>query len=137
MSAITHREPVRNEPPLKRSRILIVGDDSYGREVIAQYLELKSYEVEQAADGEQALVMASVHAPDLVVLDLMLPGMDGFEVATRLRAINAAPILALTRRSDEADELAARGLGAAECMSKPFRPRELVSRVRAMTRFDQ
>jgi two-component system response regulator ResD len=134
MSAITHIEPTRNEPPPERRRILIVDDDPYVREVIAQYLQLEGYEVMQAANGLQALTMASEHAPDLVVLDLMLPGMDGFEVASRLRAVSAVPILMLTGRADEADKLAGFGVGADDYMTKPFRPRELVMRVQAMMR---
>jgi two-component system response regulator ResD len=134
MSAITHIEPTRNEPPPERRRILIVDDDPYVREVIAQYLQLEGYEVMQATNGLQALTMASEHAPDLVVLDLMLPGMDGFEVASRLRAVSAVPILMLTGRADEADKLAGFGVGADDYMTKPFRPRELVMRVQAMMR---
>ncbi len=134
MSAIPHAEPPRHEPPIPRRRILIVDDDAYVREVIAQYLQLEGYEVIQAANGLQALTLASEHPPDLVVLDLILPGMDGFEVASRLRAVSAVPILMLTGRADEADKLAGFGVGADDYMTKPFRPRELVMRVQAMMR---
>src|SRR5260221_13499567 len=132
MSAIPHAEPPRHEPPIPRRRILIVDDDAYVREVIAQYLQLEGYEVIQAANGLQALTLASEHPPDLVVLDLILPGMDGFEVASRLRAVSAVPILMLTGRADEADKLAGFGVSADDYMTKPFWPPGFGMRLPAM-----
>jgi DNA-binding response OmpR family regulator len=115
-------------------RVMIVEDDTYVRELIAQYLEVEGFETMQAANGFDALKIAAEHAPDLVILDLNLPGIDGFEVARRLRATSAVPILMLTGRVDEADKLAGFGVGADDYITKPFQPRELVMRVQAMMR---
>lgn len=134
MNAMPPVESTRTELPSERRRILVVDDDPYVRSVLMQYLQLEGYHVEQAANGLEALTIAAEHAPDLVVLDLMLPGMDGFEVVTRLRAVSAVPILMLTARADEANKLAGFGAGADDYMTKPFRPRELVMRVQAMMR---
>jgi DNA-binding response OmpR family regulator len=134
MNAVTHRGELRPESPTPHKRILVVDDESYVREVIAQHLQLEGYEVVQAANGLEALRLAAEHPPDLVILDLMLPGMDGFEVASRLRSVSAVPILMVTGRVDEADKLAGFGVGADDYITKPFRPRELVMRVQAMMR---
>jgi DNA-binding response OmpR family regulator len=115
-------------------RILVVEDEAYVREAIAQYLQAEGYEVVQAANGVDALKLAATHPPDLVVLDVMLPGMDGFEVASRLRSVSAVPILIVTGRVDEADKLAGFSVGADDYITKPFRPRELVMRVQAILR---
>jgi DNA-binding response OmpR family regulator len=115
-------------------RILVVEDDPFVREMIAQYLELEDFELTQAASGADALKRATEHPPDLVILDLNLPGIDGLEVARRLRAMSAVPILMLTGRADDNDKLAGFGVGADDYVTKPFQPRELVMRVRAVMR---
>jgi DNA-binding response OmpR family regulator len=117
-----------------RRRILVVDDEASIREVLTQYLELEGFTVLQAADGVEALRSAEAQPPDLVVLDLMLPGMDGLEVCRRLRATSAVPILMLTARSDETDKLAGFAVGTDDYVTKPFSPRELVVRVQAIMR---
>jgi DNA-binding response OmpR family regulator len=135
MDTIPHGwEPSHETVIVGRRRVLIVEDEAYVRELVAQYLQLEGYEVLQAADGLEALRLAAAFPPDLVILDLMLPGMDGFEVASRLRKVSAVPILMLTARGEEADKLAGFGIGADDYVTKPFRPRELVMRVQAMMR---
>ncbi len=117
-----------------RRRILVVDDEASIREVLTQYLELEGFTVLQAADGVEALRSAESQPPDLVVLDLMLPGMDGLEVCRRLRATSAVPILMLTARSDETDKLAGFAVGTDDYVTKPFSPREVVVRVQAIMR---
>jgi DNA-binding response OmpR family regulator len=117
-----------------RRRILVVDDEASIREVLTQYLELEGFTVLQAADGVEALRSAEAQPPDLVVLDLMLPGMDGLEVCRRLRATSAVPILMLTARSDETDKLAGFAVGTDDYVTKPFSPREVVVRVQAIMR---
>jgi two-component system alkaline phosphatase synthesis response regulator PhoP len=98
------------------------------------YLEQAGYRVESASDGQQALTIARHLRPALVVLDLMLPGMDGWEVCRRLRADSDVPIIMLTARSDDVDRIVGLELGADDYVTKPFNPRELVARVRAVLR---
>jgi two-component system response regulator ResD len=117
-----------------RRRILVVDDEASIREVLTQYLELEGFTVLQAADGVEALRSAEAQPPDLVVLDLMLPGMDGLEVCRRLRATSAVPILMLTARSDETDKLAGFAVGTDDYVTKPFSPREVIVRVQAIMR---
>ena len=117
-----------------RRRILVVDDEASIREVLTQYLELEGFTVLQAADGVEALRSAEAQPPDLIVLDLMLPGMDGLEVCRRLRATSAVPILMLTARSDETDKLAGFAVGTDDYVTKPFSPREVVVRVQAIMR---
>jgi DNA-binding response OmpR family regulator len=117
-----------------RRRILVVDDEASIREVLTQYLELEGFTVLQAADGVEALRSVEAQPPDLVVLDLMLPGMDGLEVCRRLRATSAVPILMLTARSDETDKLAGFAVGTDDYVTKPFSPREVVVRVQAIMR---
>ncbi len=124
--SVTEAEPQR--------RILLVDDEATIREVVGQYLELEGYSVMQAADGLQALRLAEASPPDLVILDLMLPGIDGLEVCRRLRRTSAAPILMLTALSEESDQLMGFGLGADDYITKPFKPRELMMRVKAIMR---
>jgi DNA-binding response OmpR family regulator len=119
---------------LPRRRILVVDDEASVREVLSQYLELEGYLVLQAADGAEALRLAQAQPPDLVVLDLMLPGIDGIEVCRRLRAASAVPILMLTARSDETDKLIGFAVGTDDYVTKPFSPREVVVRVQAIMR---
>ena len=115
-------------------RILVVDDDVTVSEVVARYLERDGFEVEVRADGREALDRALAEPPDLVVLDLMLPGMDGLEICRRLRAIAPVPIVMLTARTQESDRILGLELGADDYVSKPFSTKELVARVRAVLR---
>jgi DNA-binding response OmpR family regulator len=116
------------------SRILVVDDDRTVSEVVARYLEHDGYAVETVADGRTALDRALAEPPDLVVLDLMLPGIDGLEVCRRLRALAPVPIIILTARGQESDRIIGLELGADDYVAKPFSTKELVARVRAVLR---
>ncbi|MFI6444517.1 response regulator transcription factor [Kitasatospora sp. NPDC050543] len=118
-------------------RILVVDDDPTVAEVVAGYLLRAGYRVDRAADGPQALARAAETRPDLVVLDLMLPGIDGLEVCRRLRATEGGerlPVVMLTARGDESDRILGLELGADDYVTKPFSPRELVLRVQSVLR---
>jgi DNA-binding response OmpR family regulator len=116
------------------SRILVVDDDRTVSDVVARYLQRDGHEVTTVADGPGALEQAERAAPDLLILDLMLPGLSGLEVCRRLRATGHLPVIMLTARSDEADRVAGLELGADDYVTKPFSPRELVLRVNAVLR---
>lgn len=113
--------------------ILIVDDEPSIREVVRLYLQREGFEVETAADGATALEIAGTRRLDLVVLDLMLPGLDGFEVHRRLRSLGV-PVIMLTARSAENDRIAGLEMGADDYVVKPFSPRELVARVKNVLR---
>jgi len=115
-------------------RILIVDDESNIREVLTHYLEAAGFAAIGAADGATALRLAATSPPDLVVLDVMLPGIDGMEVCRRLRDESAIPILMLTAKTEEDDKLAGFNLGADDYVTKPFSPREVVVRIQALLR---
>lgn len=115
-------------------RILVVDDEPLVAEVVERYLVREGYLVSSAADGETALERARSERPDLVVLDLMLPRIDGLEVCRQLRAESTVPILLLTARSEETDKIVGLGIGADDYLTKPFSPRELVARVKALLR---
>ncbi|MFE7161136.1 response regulator transcription factor [Streptomyces sp. NPDC057636] len=119
-------------PPL--GRVLVVDDDPTVAEVVAGYLDRAGYDVDRAADGPAALDRADAHGPDLVVLDLMLPGMDGIEVCRRLRARGPVPVIMLTARGDEDERILGLEVGADDYVTKPFSPRELVLRVESVLR---
>jgi DNA-binding response OmpR family regulator len=114
--------------------ILVVDDEGNIVELVRLYLETEGYSVVTAADGEKALEMYERHDPDLVVLDLMLPRMDGFEVCRELRRRGDVPILMLTARSEDVDAIVGLELGADDYVTKPFNPRALVARVKAILR---
>lgn len=116
------------------ARILVVDDDPTVSEVVARYLERDGYRVETVGDGRIALDRALAEPPDLVVLDLMLPGLDGLEVCRRLRALAPVPIVILTARGQESDRIVGLDLGADDYVAKPFSTKELVARVRAVLR---
>jgi len=116
------------------ARILVVDDDPTVSEVVARYLERDGYVVETASNGRRALDRALTEPPDLVVLDLMLPGMDGLEVCRRLRALAPVPVIILTARGQESDRIIGLELGADDYVAKPFSAKELVARVRAVLR---
>jgi DNA-binding response OmpR family regulator len=115
--------------------VLVVDDDPTVSEVVGAYLRKAGFEVCHAVDGPGALRRAGVERPDLVVLDLMLPGMDGLEVCTRLRAeYGPVPVIMLTARGDEEDRILGLEVGADDYVTKPFSPRELVLRVESVLR---
>ena len=115
-------------------RILIVDDDRKTAELIRLYLERDGYQALLAHDGRQALELARQKRPDLIVLDLMLPIVDGLDVCRILRAESRTPIIMLTARTTEDDKLLGLDLGADDYVTKPFSPRELLARVRAVLR---
>jgi two-component system response regulator ResD len=114
--------------------VLIVDDEAIVREVLTRYLEREGFQVDTAADGEAALEIAARSRPDIVVLDLMLPKVDGFEVFRRLRDLGDVPVVMLTAKGEEVDRLVGLELGADDYVSKPFSPREVVARIRAVLR---
>jgi DNA-binding response OmpR family regulator len=114
--------------------ILVVDDEPNLVELVRGYLAREGYQVLTAADGPTALELARAHDPDLLVLDVMLPGLDGFEVCRRLRLFSDAYVLMLTARSEEVDAIVGLSVGADEYVTKPFSPRELVARVKALLR---
>lgn len=116
------------------ARVLVVDDDHTVREVVVSYLRAHQHDVLEAADGETALALMDEQPADLVVLDLMLPGIDGLEVARRLRVDSTVPIIMLTALSGELDRVAGLELGADDYVSKPFSPRELALRVDSVLR---
>ncbi|MFJ6792958.1 response regulator transcription factor [Streptomyces sp. NPDC091268] len=124
----------RSEADAPAGRVLVVDDDPTVSEVVAGYLHRAGFTVETAADGPEALARAQRARPDLVVLDLMLPGWDGFEVCRRLRAAGPVPVIMLTARGDEDDRIAGLEQGADDYVTKPFSPRELVLRVASVLR---
>jgi DNA-binding response OmpR family regulator len=117
-----------------RLRALVVDDEQPLVQIVSTYLEREGFEVFAAGDGEQAVEAAREHAPDLIVLDLMLPGIDGIEACRRIRAFSDAYVVMLTAKADETDKIIGLSTGADDYLTKPFSPGELVARVRAMLR---
>ena len=115
-------------------RVLVVEDDPIINQTVSDRLVAEGYDVVRAWDGPGAVAAYGEHAPDLVVLDVMLPGYDGHEVCRRIQADRPVPVLMLTARADEADVLVGLGVGADDYLTKPFRMRELVARVSALLR---
>jgi DNA-binding response OmpR family regulator len=124
----------------RRGFLLVVDDEPTITDVLARYLERAGYETQVAGDGPQALALAAARRPDLVILDLMLPGLDGLEVMRRLRSLEdprlrgRMPIILLTARGEESDRVIGLRLGADDYVVKPFSPNELVARVDAVLR---
>jgi two-component system alkaline phosphatase synthesis response regulator PhoP len=114
--------------------ILVVDDEPNVIDLLRSYLEAEGFTVHTATDGNAALALSRRERPDLLVLDVMLPGLDGVEVCRRLRHFSDAYVLMLTARSEESDKLVALAVGADDYLTKPFSPRELVARVKAMLR---
>jgi DNA-binding response OmpR family regulator len=119
---------------MAKVRVLVVDDEPIVSEVVQRYLVREGYEVAVAQDGEAALAEARELAPDLVVLDLMLPKLDGLEVCRQLRAESSVAIIMLTAKGEESDRILGLGLGADDYLVKPFSPGELVARVKAVLR---
>ena len=118
----------------RASRVLVVDDDATVSDVVRRYLERDGFVVESTADGAATLAAAAARPPDLVVLDLGLPGLDGLEVCRQLRSHGPVPIVMLTARGSETDRILGLELGADDYVTKPFSPRELVLRVQSVLR---
>jgi len=114
--------------------VLVIDDDPTVRDVVGRYLARAGYQVSLAQDGEQGLRLAAARMPDLVVLDLMLPGRSGLEVCAELRAHSSVPVIMLTALGEEEDRVVGLELGADDYVTKPFSPRELVLRVGSVLR---
>ena len=119
---------------MRQRRVLVVEDERTINESLAQRLRVEGYDVTQAFDGPSGVAAALGGDPDVVVLDVMLPGFDGHEVCRRIQAQRPVPVLMLTARDDEADILVGLGVGADDYLTKPFRMREVVARVAALLR---
>lgn len=115
-------------------RLLIIDDDEKLVGLVREYLEPHGFAVASAHDGNEGAEAALQSAPDLVILDLMLPGADGLEVCRRVRQGSRVPILMLTARGDETDRIVGLEMGADDYLPKPFNPRELLARIRAILR---
>lgn len=122
---------------LSNIRVLVVDDEASIVEIVTLYLRRAGYDVQSADNGETALAMMEAAPPSLVILDLMLPGIDGLEIMRRFRATHETPIIMLTSRGAETDRIIGLELGADDYVVKPFSPQELVSRVRAVLRRTQ
>jgi DNA-binding response OmpR family regulator len=118
----------------EKSKILVVEDEQTLVETLDYSLRRQGYDVLTAMNGRAALELARKHMPDLVVLDIMLPGLDGFEICRILRQETSVPILMLTARTEEIDKIVGLEVGADDYLTKPFSPRELVARVRTVLR---
>ena len=114
--------------------VLVVDDEPIVREVVLRYLQREGYETLEAADGDRARKLVEQDEPDLVVLDLMLPGMDGLALCRWIRSRSQLPVIMLTARGEEADRIVGLELGADDYVTKPFSPRELAARVRSVLR---
>jgi two-component system alkaline phosphatase synthesis response regulator PhoP len=116
------------------AKILVIDDEPSIIKLVSAYLKPEGYDVYTAADGNAGLKVASAFKPDLIILDLMLPGMDGIELLTRLRRESDVYVIMLTARTEETDKIVGLSVGADDYMTKPFSPRELVARVKAALR---
>lgn len=114
--------------------ILLIDDDAHIRDIVRFALTREGFAVAEAGDGRQGLEMAQTTAPDLILLDIMMPEMDGTEVCRRLRRDGRVPIIFLSSRDDEIDRILGLELGGDDYVTKPFSPRELVARVKAVLR---
>ena len=118
----------------QRKVILVVDDEPHIVEAVSMNLELEGYQVSGASNGYEALEKLTKELPDLVILDVMMPEMDGFESLRKIREVSATPVILLTVRGEEVDKVKGLDLGADDYVTKPFSPRELVSRVKALLR---
>jgi DNA-binding response OmpR family regulator len=141
-AALAPRRPARVETEMVRTdaetatpaRVLVVDDDPTVSDVVRRYLERAGLTVDRASDGPAALALAAERSPDLVVLDLMLPGMSGLEVCRRLRRTSDVPVVMLTALGEESDRVVGFETGADDYVTKPFSPRELALRVQSVLR---
>src|SRR5436305_7346013 len=120
--------------PAKKTTILTADDDPQLLRLVARNLELEDYNVLTASDGKQALEQIEAHTPDLVLLDVMMPKMDGFTVCQRVREFSSVPIIMVTARGQDQDKVRGLDLGADDYLTKPFNVEELAARVRAVLR---
>ena len=134
--ASSHADSHR-DPRTARVRIAVIEDDPVIARAIADRFRAEGWEVLTAPDGPQGVRLVAQNSPSAVVLDVMLPGMDGLEVCRRIQASSAVPVLMLTARDDEADMLVGLGVGADDYMTKPFSMRELVARLKALLRREE
>jgi DNA-binding response OmpR family regulator len=118
-------------------QVLVVDDEPHIRTVLRGYLEAEGFAVSEAADGEAAISQVRQYAPDLMLLDVMLPGIDGLEVLRRVRTFSDVYVILVTARSEEVDKLVGLGVGADDYVTKPFSPREVTARVKAVLRRDR
>jgi two-component system alkaline phosphatase synthesis response regulator PhoP len=116
------------------AKILIIDDEESILNLVSSYLRPEGYEVYTASDGPSGLKAAQAYKPDLIVLDIMLPGMDGIELLSRLRRESDAYVIMLTAKSEETDKIVGLSVGADDYVTKPFSPRELVARIKAALR---
>lgn len=119
---------------MARQRILVVDDEPELRQMLRRYLVAEGFDVAEAKDGERALSKVRDARPELIVLDVGLPGRDGFTVLQEIRKVSDVPVIMLTARAEEVDRVVGLTIGADDYMAKPFSPRELVARVRAVLR---
>lgn len=117
-----------------KAKVLVVDDEQSILDLVAAYLEKDGYEFRTATDGHSALVSARAFKPDIIVLDIMLPGMDGIEVLTELRKESDAYVIMLTAKAEETDKVIGLSVGADDYLTKPFSPRELMARIKAALR---
>ncbi|MBB5852993.1 response regulator transcription factor [Amycolatopsis umgeniensis] len=118
----------------EQGRVLVVDDDETVRDVVRRYLEVAGFDVDVAGDGTEGLRMFSETGPDLVVLDVMMPGLNGLEVCRRLRQVSQVPVVMLTALGEEENRIAGLQLGADDYVTKPFSPKELALRVASVLR---
>jgi DNA-binding response OmpR family regulator len=118
-------------------QVLVVDDEPHIRTVLRGYLEAEGFAVSEAADGEAAVRQVRQHAPDLMLLDVMLPGIDGLEVLRQVRTHSDVYVILVTARAEEVDKLVGLGVGADDYVTKPFSPREVAARVKAVLRRDR
>ncbi|MGK4592616.1 response regulator transcription factor [Amycolatopsis sp. w19] len=118
----------------EQGRVLVVDDDETVRDVVRRYLEVAGFEVDVAGDGAEGLRLFSTTGPDLVVLDVMMPGLNGLEVCRRLRQVSQVPVVMLTALGEEENRIAGLQLGADDYVTKPFSPKELALRVASVLR---
>ena len=118
----------------ERQRVLVADDDPLIQRLVRTHLDRAGFRVLSAADGDEALDVAMAEQPDLIVLDLMLPKLDGFEVCKRIREFSLVPVVMLTARGEQVDKLRGFEVGADDYLTKPFAPPELLARVRAVLR---
>jgi two-component system response regulator ResD len=123
-----------NNEPVSQGLVLVVDDDPIVRDVLSRYLERGGFRVATASDGEAAVAEFESQHPDLVLLDLMLPRIDGFGVFEVIRRTNSTPVIMLTAKGEEGDRIAGLDFGADDYVSKPFSPKEVLARVRAVLR---
>ena len=119
---------------VRPQRVLVVDDEDKIRDIVRRYLEQDGYEVADTNDGESALRLARELQPDIIVLDVMMPGTDGIEVLRKLRGESDVPVILLTARSEEVDKLIGLAVGADDYVTKPFSPRELTARITTVLR---